>query len=495
VRRGRRFERFKNSLIDSIIQNRLMQEQENNSSPTGFNRRDFISNAASFSALMALMGGVPLHAEVATNAPAGAPSTGYSTVSAPLNFGVIGCGPWGREVLQTLALLPNAPVVAVCDSYEPMLRRATAAAPKAQSFTDYRQLLASKDVQGVVVATPTHLHREIVEAALAAGKHVYCEAPLANTAEDARAIARAAKAAVKVNFQAGLQMRSDPQRHFLLPFIRSGAAGTNVMARSQWHKKESWRRPASNPERELAVNWRLNSATSLGLIGENVIHQLDMIRWLANTKPVAVSGWGSILGWKDGRDVADTIQAVFEFPDGFNYSADASLANSFDSSYEILYGTFSAVMMRVTVEDGSKAWLFKEVDSPLLGWEVYARKEQFYKETGIALIANASKLPPAPKPGEPRPPQPTPLQHSLANFISNSGIVGKGIEDFIANYGADDLDGMREYITGPTITSSRRSAAGWQEGLEATLAVIQANDAIRKGHGHRVVFEKGSLEL
>ena len=85
---------------------------------------------------MALMGGVPLHAEVATNAPAGAPSTGYSTVSAPLNFGVIGCGPWGREVLQTLALLPNAPVVAVwCRSPRCRTRSRRARVPARRGVT------------------------------------------------------------------------------------------------------------------------------------------------------------------------------------------------------------------------------------------------------------------------------------------------------------------------------------------------------------------------
>ena len=404
-----------------------------------------------------------------------------------MNCAVIGCGPWGREVLQTLSLLPNAPVVAFCDSYEPALRRAKEAAPNAESFTDFHKLLEKKEVQAVIVATPSHLHRAVVEAALAAGKHVYCEAPLATSLDDARAIAKAAKAAVKVNFQAGLQMRSDPQRHFLLPFIRSGACGKNVMARSQWHKKESWRRAASSPEREQAINWRLNAATSLGLIGETAIHQLDIIHWLINARPLAVSGWGSILTWKDGRDVADTIQAVFEFPDGVNYSADATLANSFDSSYEILYGTDSAVMMRE-----SKAWLFKEVDSPLLGWEVYARKEQFYQETGIALVANASKLVKAQKEGEAPPPEVTPLQHALAAFITNSGLVAKGVEDFTANFG-EDTEALREYLAG--LGKSRRSAAGYQDGFEATVLVIKANEAIRKGQGQRIVMQNEWFEI
>ena len=465
-----------------------MEQTENNSAPNEFNRREFIQNTASFGALMALMGGVPLYAEETNSAPAG--ETHYSTVAAPVNFAVIGCGAHGREIIQTLSRLPNAPVVAICDTYEAAFRRVKEAAPNAETFTDFHKLLEKKEVEAVVIATPSHQHREITEAALAAGKHVYCEAPLAVSVEDARAIAKAAKAAVKVNFQAGLQMRSDPQRHFLIPFIRSGACGKNVMARSQWHKKQSWRRAAANPEREKALNWHLNAATSPGLMGELVIHQLDMVQWLINTRPTAVSGWGSTLLWKDGRDVADTIQAVFEFPEGVNYSADASLANSFDSSYEFIYGSDSAVMLRGG-EQGSKAWLFKEVDSPLLGWEVYARKEQFYQETGITLMAGASKLKEAPKAGQPVAAV-TPLQQSLSAFITNSGVVAKGVEDFTTTFG-EDADALRDYMAGATINKARRDAAGWKEGLESTVLALKANEAITKRQ--RIVVDKTWFEV
>ena len=141
----------------------------------------------------------------------------------------------------------------------------------------------------MVIATPTPDHKEVALAALKAGKHVYCEAPLAGSIEDAREIALAAKAAKHLAFQAGLQMRSDKQRLFLLPFIRSGALGTTVLARAQWHKKTSWRSASPNPEREKALNWRLNKATSLGLIGEIGSHQIDQAGWFLNALPTAVT--------------------------------------------------------------------------------------------------------------------------------------------------------------------------------------------------------------
>src|SRR5204862_2861925 len=134
-------------------------------------------------------------------------------------------------------------------------------------------------------------------------------------------------------------------------------------------------------------NWRLNQECSIGLVGEIGIHQIDTLAWFMNARPVSVTGFGSLVQWRDGRDVPDTVEAIFEFPEGVRLTCECTLANSFDADYELLYGTDAAIMTR-----GNKAWMFKEVDSPLLGWEVYARKDQFYRETGIALIANATKL-------------------------------------------------------------------------------------------------------
>src|SRR5580704_1608009 len=135
-----------------------MNEKEPASNGTEFNRRDFIKGA-SFGSLMMMMGGVPLRAEDTNNQPK---DTGFKTIDPPVSCAVIGCGIWGREILKTLAVLPNAPVVAVCDTYTPWVNRAkTEAAPKAETYKDYRQVLEQKAVEAVIVATPTHQHKEI----------------------------------------------------------------------------------------------------------------------------------------------------------------------------------------------------------------------------------------------------------------------------------------------------------------------------------------------
>ncbi len=237
-------------------QDKDFMKKQVNKNNFDFNRRDFL-RGTSVATVMAMMGGIPIRAQEKKDE---APTETKRGGGPPINCGVIGCGVHGREIITTLGRLPNAPVIGVCDTYPAFLRRAKEGAPKSEGYDDYKKLLDNKEIKAVFIATPTHQHKEIVIAALAAGKHVYCEAPLAHTIEDARAIAKAAKATEKVNFQAGLQYRSEPQRLFMLPFMRSGSAGKYIKARAQWHKKQSWRRTSPNPEREKELNWRLSNA-------------------------------------------------------------------------------------------------------------------------------------------------------------------------------------------------------------------------------------------
>ncbi len=446
-----------------------------------FNRRDFL-RGGSFATFAALLGGVEL---VAQDANKDKDATTYATGTAfTIKCAVIGLGSWGRDVLATLSRLKEAEIVAICDTYPASLKRSTASAPKARQVANYKEILDDKEIQAVIIATPSHLHKEIVLAALQAGKHVYCEAPLAATIEDARAIAKAAIANPKVNFQPGLQNRSEPQRHFLLPFMRSNAVGTYLMARAQWHKKTSWRAASPNPDREKELNWRLNRETSPGLIGEVNIHHLDGAAWYLRGLPTAVSGFGGILHWNDGRDVPDTVQAVLEFPRGVNLMVHSTLGNSFDSDYEMYYGTDAAVMVRE-----GKAWMFKEVDSPLLGWEVYARKDMFYKETGISLVANATKLANITEKAGEKSLAETPLRYSLEAFLTNSNEVATGVEDFLATFANSDTNAVRRHVA----TLKLQPAATIKDGFEATVVALKANEAVLKGS--KIKLEKDLFSL
>ena len=434
-------------------------------------RRAFVQRS-SFAAMLAALGAVELRAQAQAPAEKKAAFT--------VNVAVIGLGPWGREIVNVLARTKEAKIVTICDTYGAMVRRTAENAPGAAQESDYKKVLADKNVQAVVIATPTHQHKQLVTEALAAGKHVYCEAPLAHTVEDARAIAQAAKNTPTAVFQAGLQLRSDAQRHFLMQFVRSGALGKNLFSRAQWHKKQSWRKASPNPDREREINWHLRQEQSAGLVGEIGIHQVDNNSWFLRDLPTAVTGFGGILQWSDGRTVPDTAQCVFEYGQGVNFSYDVSLANSFDSDYEMIFGTDAAVMMR-----GGKAWMFKESDAPLLGWEVYARKDNFHKETGIALVANATKLVAQGEQAEDNTPaMTTSLQAAMEAFLTNVNEIGNAVEDFKATFGDGDKAALAKHL----VTVPRQPAASAQDGFEATVRVLKASEAVAKKT--RIAFSK-----
>jgi predicted dehydrogenase len=178
-------------------------------------------------------------------------------------------------------------------------------------------------------------------------------------------------------------------------------------------------------------------------------HQIDVVSWFLKQLPLSVMGFGGILGWPDGREMPDTVQAIFEYPGGIRLSYDATLVNSFEGAYELFMGSDSALLLR-----GDRAWMFKEADSPLLGWEVYARKEKFGDDTGIALVANATQLLAQGK---------TPGQEQVANDPTKTPF-----------YAA-----LEEFVT--CIRNGKKPACGPVEGLQAAVVAIKANDAVKSG--------------
>jgi len=426
-------------------------------------RRDLLSRGGSLlmaAGLFGGFGGSPYvyaeELEPAQQAPtAGVAEEKEDGPTTPVNVAVIGLGDRGREILTSLSYVKGATVAYVCDTYENAHKRALELHPKAKAVADYKAILDDKAVTAVFVATPSHLHKQVVLDALAAGKHVYCETPLASSVEEAKAIAQAGKAAAakKQVFHSGLQYRTNPQHHHVHQFVETGALATVAQGKAQWHKKTSWRRSAPSDERQDALNWRLKKATSGGLLGEVGIHQIDVASWFLKAAPKSVSGFGGTVAWNDGREVHDTVQCVLEYPNGVHVTYDATLANSFEGAYELFQGTDAAVLLRDT-----RAWMFKEADAPALGWEVYAYKEKLGDDTGIALVADASKLLAAgKKPSENREPDPkrTPLYFACKSF----------------------LDAAR---------TGSESGCSAEEGYKATVVALKANEAVVSGT--KVVF-------
>src|SRR3954452_25031752 len=97
-----------------------MNQKTTNTEQIDLNRRSFL-RTGSMTTLMAMMGGVALKAEDKPQDAPAAPEEKH--VGPAVNCAVIGCGVQGRDIINTLARLPNAPVLTVCDTYEPFLRR------------------------------------------------------------------------------------------------------------------------------------------------------------------------------------------------------------------------------------------------------------------------------------------------------------------------------------------------------------------------------------
>jgi len=415
----------------------------------GAGRRDFLKGVAATSALLASPRGLALAEVVPEEAPA----------FPPVGTGVVGLGPWGREILGTLARMPSAHVAAVCDTYAPSLKKGQDLAPGAKGVSDIRALLDLPGVEAVVVATPSHRHKDVATAALRAGKHVYCEAPLASGLEDARAIARTALG-TKVVFQGGLQGSSNALYRHVSQFVKSGVLGTPALVSSRWSRKESWRRAAPAPEREAELNWRLSAATSGGLPAEVGVHALGLLTDYLGVLPEAVSGFGATVHWNDGRDVADTVHCVFEYPKGLRASLAATLTSSMGGAFTLFQGTNASLMIRET-----RGWLVKEADSPLLGWEVYARKENVLDEAGIALIADSTRILAAgEEPGKVGSAEPSKPPLLLA------------FEDFFRS-----------------IREGTKSACGPVEAYQATALALTAQEAVRVGT--RLLLTRDFLEL
>jgi predicted dehydrogenase len=129
-----------------------------------------------------------------------------------IRIGIIGIGQIGSKHLFTYEQIPGARVVALADVNAPELSRVAAAHGIKDFYTDFRSLIARDDVQAVDVCLHNNLHMPVTVAALAAGKHVYCEKPMAGSYRDAEAMmAAAAKAGRRLSIQLNALFSAETQ--------------------------------------------------------------------------------------------------------------------------------------------------------------------------------------------------------------------------------------------------------------------------------------------
>jgi myo-inositol 2-dehydrogenase / D-chiro-inositol 1-dehydrogenase len=228
----------------------------------------------------------------------------------------IGVGNRGSYLLQHMLKVPGARVVAICDIDREALSRAiaavAAAGQSADGFSEYRKMLERKDIDAVVIATPVDLHMGMTLAALEAGDHVYCEKPMALTPEHCRLMTVAAGSAKGI-FQAGFQLRHDPNRAASMRFIHQGGIGNVLFLQAYRHSGDLPRNTA----------WYFDRSRSGDNIVEQACHIIDLMVWAAGTHPLRAYGTGGINLFKDeppGRTTMDHYAVVYEFPNDVSFS-------------------------------------------------------------------------------------------------------------------------------------------------------------------------------
>lgn len=252
-------------------------------------------------------------------------------------IGFIGTGSRGQYNIHAVLNIPHAEIVALCDIYSPNLKAASALCPKAKTYTDYRKLLESPEIDGVIISTPLYLHAPITLASLDAGKNVYCEKAMAHTMEQCKAVYDAYQKTNKVLYFC-MQRMFDEKYIKGMQLIHAGKIGEIVGERCHWFRNHDWRRPVPSPELEHQINWRLYKEYSGGLMTELASHQLEVCCWATGKVPESVVGTGDIVFWKDGREIYDSVNLIYHYSNGVKINYESLISNKFNGMEDQILG-------------------------------------------------------------------------------------------------------------------------------------------------------------
>ncbi|HTT65577.1 MAG TPA: Gfo/Idh/MocA family oxidoreductase [Bryobacteraceae bacterium] len=269
-------------------------------------RRDFVKTAGAVSAVAAALptAAAPFIQKV-------------RAANEQIQYGFIGTGSRGNYLLKHLHETDLGRCVAVCDNYEPNLKKGIATAGNnPAAYVDYRELLARKDIDAVLIAVPLYEHYMITRDSLQAGKHVFCEKSLVHKAEQVHELRALVAQHPNQVMQVGLQRRYSQFYAAAKQMIDQGVLGNVTHIRGQWHRNSDQRRPVPDPSLERKINWRMYREYAGGNTAELASHQIDVADWMFGTPPEYVIGVGGIDTYKDGRDVYDNIQLIYVYPRG-----------------------------------------------------------------------------------------------------------------------------------------------------------------------------------
>lgn len=279
-------------------------------------RRDFIKAFSGMAAAGLFASGMPWLKDLYAQ-------DGLKTVK----LGIIGPGSRGTYLLQHLLAVPGLEISCYCDDYEPHFERTgKLLGPGSKGYRDYRQMLESEVMDGLVIATPLHEHKQMTIDALDAGLHVFCEKAMALNYEDCNEMVKAQQRNNKILY-IGHQRLFSTRILQAIKEIEDGTIGDVTQMRAYWHRNNDWRRPVPSPELERKINWRMYHEYSRGLMTELASHHLQVTNWVLKDTPDYVMGSGGINHWKDGREVFDNVNLVYHYPSGAHVVYDSLISN------------------------------------------------------------------------------------------------------------------------------------------------------------------------
>ncbi|MEE1827737.1 Gfo/Idh/MocA family oxidoreductase [Streptomyces sp. BE20] len=242
------------------------------------------------------------------------PATGRRAASArPLRYGLIGCGDIGIEDAKALAAADEAELTACHDPFAELAEE-TAARFGGQHTPDVAALLARDDVDAVIVATPHDTHEQLFSAALAAGKHVLLEKPVAQDLATARRMAELADSAGPLRTGVLFPTRTDPRFGQARAAIAAGEIGEPLGVTATYFTDK----PAGYFQGGLSgrapSNWRLDrDRAGGGFLIMNLIHQVDTVRALLGREADRVYAETAPSSTADAEGIEDAVTLVLRF--------------------------------------------------------------------------------------------------------------------------------------------------------------------------------------
>lgn len=256
-----------------------------------------------------------------------------------IRIACVGMGIMGFGDVETAIKVPGVEFVGAADLYDGHLARVKDVfGPKVYTTRDYRELLKRKDIDAIIVATPDHWHDTIAIAAMEAGKAVYCEKPMVQQIAEGHQVIAAQKR-TKAVFQVGSQRVSSIALAEARKRYQAGEIGQlNVVeARMDRHSALGAWQYSIPPDASPATvdfdtflkdtaklpfdpvhffRWRNYQAYGTGIPGDLFVHLISGLHFITGSLgPTSIYASGNLVQWKDGRDVPDTVVAIFDYPE------------------------------------------------------------------------------------------------------------------------------------------------------------------------------------